>query len=833
MTDIIGNVRSNFFGKDSLVPFIGQVEDVNDPKMSHRVKVRCVGWHPKEKSGENGLPTDDLPWARVGMPTTHAQTSRIGGKHGLLPGSWVFGFFIDGDEANDPFILSTFNMTAKAATKDIREKSVVEDGKITDSADGFTNVNSEQDNTNTELRTTKEQNQNQSTSDTNDAAAATNLSDSDATKCGGKKPLQSVASERTESEMRTSTNSQGQNITNTGADGQCGSIPNAQSDTQITIQEQLPSQLDRFKYGDMVWENFSGNYMDLNGIMSRISVEISNNTKSLLNSTKAVTNELDRIKHSTTMLVPDRVGFVTEAVDVAQQTIGDVFNGIYQVSFVDTLMPLVMGMVQGMDNQANKEETGNNLTGDIGASPNTSIMNTASKTISATLMNNLNTISINVTEIAGLSAMKFIEEEQDEEGEGESLITQIIDSISPVLQFPLMQKYAQLGGVFNKAGDKSQSKTTKGSGCREERIYNTETGNSGTSAGTQTSEGGNSGSTISVTNKQGSVTYPNGPSTIGGSSGYGSSERSGRNRLTDIGFGGLNINDITNLNTNILEEESRIIVIKDPGVDAGFIEVPNPLAPGNIIVPNAKEVTKPDSQILDYIKKGVKFKTIPAGERGRLASVSQASVDENSARNFVRGVPNQIIVVSPGERYFFNNLSRPENTFPSLYIKGYRGTPVPVVDKKTGEMVAVLTNPKVWDPELSGASVSLIPDDSGIGITTDDPDYDVVLGGFFVSNTGKNYKNPTIEIIDKDKNVTNGEASLVVVSGRIVDAEIINNGSGFLRIPQIKIRDTSNSGAFGAKLYPIMSVIPRPQAKPLPIPVQMIACPTKNQTNLY
>ena len=57
-----------FFGKDDFVPFIGQVVNVDDPKRSGRVKVRCVGWHPKDVKD---LPNEDLPWARVGMPTTH------------------------------------------------------------------------------------------------------------------------------------------------------------------------------------------------------------------------------------------------------------------------------------------------------------------------------------------------------------------------------------------------------------------------------------------------------------------------------------------------------------------------------------------------------------------------------------------------------------------------------------------------------------------------------------------------------------------------------------------------------------------------------------------
>ena len=55
------------------------------------------------------------------MPVTHAQQGRIGGKHGLVPGCWVMGFFMDGEEAQDPFVLTTFNFTAKTSDKDNRK----------------------------------------------------------------------------------------------------------------------------------------------------------------------------------------------------------------------------------------------------------------------------------------------------------------------------------------------------------------------------------------------------------------------------------------------------------------------------------------------------------------------------------------------------------------------------------------------------------------------------------------------------------------------------------------------------------------------------------------
>ena len=122
------NTEPGFFGKDSFVPFIAQVEDVNDPKRSNRVKVRCLGWHPMSKKQNDGededaLASEDLPWAKVGMPNTMAQQGRTGGKHGLKPGSMVMGFFLDGYDAQDPYILTSFNFTAKT-TKENNRKDV-------------------------------------------------------------------------------------------------------------------------------------------------------------------------------------------------------------------------------------------------------------------------------------------------------------------------------------------------------------------------------------------------------------------------------------------------------------------------------------------------------------------------------------------------------------------------------------------------------------------------------------------------------------------------------------------------------------------------------------
>jgi hypothetical protein len=85
--------------------FHGVVEDVNDPKQLGRVRVRCYGYHADDKSS---IATEDLPWAYCVLPVTSASISGIGTAcTGLLPGSFVVGFFRDGVYAQEPIVTGT------------------------------------------------------------------------------------------------------------------------------------------------------------------------------------------------------------------------------------------------------------------------------------------------------------------------------------------------------------------------------------------------------------------------------------------------------------------------------------------------------------------------------------------------------------------------------------------------------------------------------------------------------------------------------------------------------------------------------------------------------
>lgn len=95
-----------FFTKTGLVWWMGVVEDRFDPLKLGRCKVRIFGYHTEDTSI---LKTEDLPWAVVMQPITSAAISGKGSSPvGILEGTWVVGWFLDGEEKQQPLIVGTF-----------------------------------------------------------------------------------------------------------------------------------------------------------------------------------------------------------------------------------------------------------------------------------------------------------------------------------------------------------------------------------------------------------------------------------------------------------------------------------------------------------------------------------------------------------------------------------------------------------------------------------------------------------------------------------------------------------------------------------------------------
>jgi hypothetical protein len=89
-------------GEEGFRWFIGIVEDVTDPLQLGRVKVRILNEH------DNDVETGDLDFAHILMPNTSACVDGVGDSPNLSVGSRVVGFFIDGEEKQNPMILGSF-----------------------------------------------------------------------------------------------------------------------------------------------------------------------------------------------------------------------------------------------------------------------------------------------------------------------------------------------------------------------------------------------------------------------------------------------------------------------------------------------------------------------------------------------------------------------------------------------------------------------------------------------------------------------------------------------------------------------------------------------------
>ena len=96
---------NNFLGFNNFIWFTGVVEDRTDPFLLGRVRVRCVGIHTDDKQV---LPTTDLPWAQVILPVTSPGISGLGHSPSfLVEGSWVFGYFRDGANCQEPCVIGS------------------------------------------------------------------------------------------------------------------------------------------------------------------------------------------------------------------------------------------------------------------------------------------------------------------------------------------------------------------------------------------------------------------------------------------------------------------------------------------------------------------------------------------------------------------------------------------------------------------------------------------------------------------------------------------------------------------------------------------------------
>ena len=112
-------MASNFFGRDPMVWWIGQVTDPEKGKWYNcteayrtktgediytwRCRVRIVGYH----DNADDLPDEDLPLAHVLLPAGESTTGGQGRTMEYQGGEVVVGFFADGTDAQQPIVFGT------------------------------------------------------------------------------------------------------------------------------------------------------------------------------------------------------------------------------------------------------------------------------------------------------------------------------------------------------------------------------------------------------------------------------------------------------------------------------------------------------------------------------------------------------------------------------------------------------------------------------------------------------------------------------------------------------------------------------------------------------
>lgn len=98
-------VGDEYFLGNKFIWWQGVIEDVNDPLKLGRCRVRIAGYHNPDTQK---IPVDHLPWASCIYPVNSACISEVGiSPTGLLPGSWVVGFFRDPDYFQQPVIFGS------------------------------------------------------------------------------------------------------------------------------------------------------------------------------------------------------------------------------------------------------------------------------------------------------------------------------------------------------------------------------------------------------------------------------------------------------------------------------------------------------------------------------------------------------------------------------------------------------------------------------------------------------------------------------------------------------------------------------------------------------
>ena len=226
--------------------------------------------------------------------------------------------------------------------------------------------------------------------------------------------------------------------------------------------------LSRFVYGDLVWNKFTGNYIDLNGLLMALAMELCNLLKQPAMTKKAEREEDNRkTKASDLTAQPDRDGVDRTAKDKESSRKDDEMHAIFGESFIDILCSIILQMLQAMQGLGVGDDSNSSRNrGGAGANVNTEILDNEAWCITDAILDNIESLTDEALDDARSQS------NSSSSSSDSSYISSILALLMAGMRFVLTQKYAEQTEIFNAAGARSQDKKTKDQGCNDVRQYN-------------------------------------------------------------------------------------------------------------------------------------------------------------------------------------------------------------------------------------------------------------------------------------------------------------------------------------------------------------------------
>jgi len=122
-------MHTNFLGKSGFYWWLGRIENRVDPMGLLRVQVRIWGFHGDDSDQSKlDIPNTDLPWAQCLVPLNSSTSANLPPN-----GTWVIGFFLDGESAQYPVVIGAipgFNAEADGTYTSINGQVTSVQGQI-------------------------------------------------------------------------------------------------------------------------------------------------------------------------------------------------------------------------------------------------------------------------------------------------------------------------------------------------------------------------------------------------------------------------------------------------------------------------------------------------------------------------------------------------------------------------------------------------------------------------------------------------------------------------------------------------------------------------------